>query len=388
MTFEQLYNEIITNKENHLKGNYNCIPFTNFERLEAVIPGIERECITICGAGTSVGKSSLVRDLYINNPIKYLETNKDLDIKLNILYFSLEESKRKIWVSELSKHLYNTHKISVSPNEILSIGRKNTLSVETIEKIKECEKHLEIFNKYVIIEDSPANGTHIYKKVRDFALTIGSYYDENGNFLTPIEIKNVLENKGDTYKKVRGYRTYHPNHYVIVIVDHLSLLSPSQGKSLREEMYDFSSRYAIQIRDRFRFSPVIVQQFAITKETVEYNYSGKTIEEKLEPSIDSFGDMKTSVREANIVMGLFSPNRYGIQKYGGYDISIMEDTFRSLHILKNRSGSANVKIPMFFDGRIGLFYELPIPTEVEKINEIYNYSKKLKQEFKNRVNGK
>lgn len=386
MNFNELYQEIVIQKENHNNNNFNCIPFTNFNRLEAIIPGIEKECYYILGSGTSVGKSSFIRDLFINNPINYIENNKHLDIKLDILYFSLEESKRKILTSELSKDLLYKYKISVSPNEIMSIGRKNTISKEVLEKIKDCEEHINKFNTYVTIYDEPTNGTGIYKRVRDFALKVGYYHYENGEPLNSSDMQSLLSSSDSTvHSKIRGYKMKHPNHYVIVIIDHLSLLQPSQNKTLREEMTDFSTRYALRMRDVFRFTPVVVQQFNLSKENVETNFQGKTIEEKLQPSIDSFGDAKTTVRESNVVLGLFNPNRYKINTFDGYDINILKDHFRTLHILKNRSGIANVKIPMFFTGKTGLFKELPKPDDQE-IHKYYDYAKKLQQELVNKIN--
>lgn len=143
-------------------------------------------------------------------------------------------------------------------------------------------------------------------------------------------------------------------------------------------MVNFSTKYALRLRDKFGFSIVVVQQFSLDKENVEYNYSGKTIEEKLEPSISSFGDAKTTVREANYIYGLFNPSRYGIQQHGGYNIAFMRDNYRSLKILKSRDGISDVQVPLFFNGASDIFKELPKIEDEVNIGKMYKYIERLR----------
>ena len=65
MTFTEIYNKIVTNKKNHEEGNYNCLPFTNMERLEAILPGIEKATYYILTSGTGVKLLSSTLCVYI-----------------------------------------------------------------------------------------------------------------------------------------------------------------------------------------------------------------------------------------------------------------------------------------------------------------------------------
>jgi hypothetical protein len=47
-----------------------------------------------------------------------------------------------------------------------------------------------------------------------------------------------------------------------------------------------------------------------------------------------------------------------------------------LSILKHRDGELGVNIPLYFEGKMNYFEELPLPHEKEKLKEIY---KKLKE---------
>lgn len=131
------------------------------------------------------------------------------------------------------------------------------------------------------------------------------------------------------------------------------------------------------MRDKFGFIPVNVQQQASAKEQVEYNYKGKSIEEKLEPSLDGLGDNKTTQRDANVVLGLFAPDRYSIAEHNGYDISFFRDRYRSMTILKDRDGVSNRKLPLFFNGAVDFFKELPRADDAEGIRRVYEYVNQL-----------
>lgn len=384
MNFKDIYKEIVFNKENHSKGDYNCIPFMGMERLERYLPGIEQATMYLIGASTGIGKSKLCRYLFIHNPIKYVQDNPLQDIKLDILYFSLEESKRKVILAEISKYLYTKHNEVVSIKDIASIGRYNTISSEILLKVKDSEEHVNSFLSKVQIVDNIKNATGIYKYVRDFALSIGTYYDKNENPLSMEEINNIRNAVGQDFKKIDKYKTYNKKHYVIVILDHLSLLQPENGETLWQTMGKMSSNYGLHIRDKFGFTPVFVQQMSAAKEAIEVNFQGKTIEEKLEPSLDSFGDNKTITRDANVVLGLFAPDRYKIQEHNGYDITVFRDMYRSLSLLKSRDGEANKKLPLFFNGAVDFFKELPRQEDKINMKKVYMYIEELKQKQLNK----
>lgn len=378
MNFQDVLNKIKANKENHDKGYYNCIPFLGLNRLERVVPGIEQSTYSIIGSGTGTGKSKLSRFMFIHTPLMYLEQNPLEDIKLNILYFSLEESKEKVILSQISRYLYTKYNKIISVKDLQSVGRYNTLSYEDLKLVEESNSHIDNFLQIVDIQDEIRNPTGIFKYCRDFALKIGTYYNKNNVPLSPEEVNNIKNGIGDDYKKIAYYKTHHPRHYVIILVDHLSLLFSEKGETLRDTMVNFSTKYALRLRDKFGFSIVVVQQFSLDKENVEYNYSGKTIEEKLEPSISSFGDAKTTVREANYIYGLFNPSRYGIQQHGGYNIAFMRDNYRSLKILKSRDGISDVQVPLFFNGASDIFKELPKIEDEVNIGKMYKYIERLR----------
>lgn len=380
MNFKDIYSKIVQNKLNHDNGYFNCIPFMGMERLEKYLPGIEQSTYYLIAAASGVGKSKLARYLFIHNPIMFLENNPDSDIQLDILYFSLEESKEKVILAEVSKYLYTQHKLNLSIKQLSSVGRYNVLSTEDLQKVQQSEEHVNNFLKRVKIFDNVRNATGIYKTVRDFALTIGTYYDKNDTPLTPQEVHNVKIRVGESYKKVSYYKTHNPKHYVIVLIDHISLLQPETGETLWQSMSKMSSNYCLHIRDKFGFIPVVVQQLAADKERIEANFSKADLVQKLEPSLDGLGDNKTIARDVNIALGLFAPDRYKITEHNGYDITRFRDRYRSMNIMKSRDGIANKKLPLFFNGAVDFFKELPKVDELEKMRLVYEHINQLNRE--------
>ena len=380
MNFKDIYSKIVQNKLNHDNGYFNCIPFMGMERLEKYLPGIEQSTYYLIAAASGVGKSKLARYLFIHNPIMFLENNPDSDIQLDILYFSLEESKEKVILAEVSKYLYTQHKLNLSIKQLSSVGRYNVLSTEDLQKVQQSEEHVNNFLKRVKIFDNVRNATGIYKTVRDFALTIGTYYDKNDTPLTPQEVHNVKIGVGESYKKVSYYKTHNPKHYVIVLIDHISLLQPETGETLWQSMSKMSSNYCLHIRDKFGFIPVVVQQLAADKERIEANFSRADLVQKLEPSLDGLGDNKTIARDINVALGLFAPDRYKITEHNGYDITKFRDRYRSMNIMKSRDGIANKKLPLFFNGAVDFFKELPKVDELEKMRLVYEHINQLNRE--------
>lgn len=59
------------------------------------------------------------------------------------------------------------------------------------------------------------------------------------------------------------------------------------------------------------------------------------------------------------MLGLFNPERYGITSHNGYDLNLLKSRYRSLSILKDREGVADKKVPLFFNGAVDFFKELP-----------------------------
>ena len=86
-------------------------------------------------------------------------------------------------------------------------------------------------------------------------------------------------------------------------------------------------------------------------------------------------------------MALFNPYTVGIEKFQGYNIVNLGDSFRNLEILLNRDGEPNINVGLNFIGPCGTFRELPKASEMNKNKEFYAASyQNVKSTFKKEGN--
>lgn len=373
MSFDKTLQEIIDRLQNKEQGYYNCIPFS-LDRLSSVVPGlIQGEYYLVTGSSGSA-KSKITRHMFIHEPYLYVKAHPELDIRFHVLYWSLEENYNKIEKTEMSRLLKRKYGINKGYRDLMSIGPNSSLTWEDVEKLKLLKDEMSEWDKHIKVFDaSNANPTGIMKTIESFAYHIGRYYKSDDTPFTDAEMAEVRQGKGNWIDKVKYYRTDHPRHYVVILIDHVSLISTEQGMSLRDSIELLSKVYLLRARDRFGFIPVIVQQQQSIKEKMQYTSSGSAIEDKVEPSLDALADCTTTQREATIAFGIFNPYRYKIEQHSGYDITIMKDNYRSLKLLKQRDERASVAWPLYFEGESDFFKTLPVAKDEnrELIKKIY-----------------
>ena len=76
-------------------------------------------------------------------------------------------------------------------------------------------------------------------------------------------------------------------------------------------------------------------------------------------------------RDAKVIIGVYSPDRYGFDDYHGYDVRRLRDCFRAMKVLKNRFGPPNKYHHFLFDGATNRFRELPKSQDVDKLEPYY-----------------
>ena len=63
---------------------------------------------------------------------------------------------------------------------------------------------------------------------------------------------------------------------------------------------------------------------------------------KLKPTLDGYGDAKVIARDADLILGLFSPYRHSIRDYEGYNIELFKDNIRFMELIAGREGVVEV----------------------------------------------
>jgi len=293
------------------------------------------------------------------NTIQQIIDNK-LDIRLKIFYFTLEMSKEEKMLSAFANILYIKEGLRISPKDLKSTKADNVLPEEVLEIIKKYEPYFDKIEEIVEFIDDIRHGFGMFNLVRDYALAHGKLH------------KRTIDIEGKVTEVNDYYEPNDPDEYVMVIIDHISLISSEKRNgvqlTLHESMSVLSSDYLIKLRNRFNYIPVVIQQQSAAQESIENKKFNK-----LKPTLDGLADNKLTARDANVILGLFSPFRHEIPDYYGYDITFFKDNIRFLEILGGREGGAGAICPLYFDGAVNYFKELPLPDDNVAISKVRQF---------------
>lgn len=349
-----------------LEGQLNCIP-SPFKRFSEDFIGIEQSCYYTVTSFTKGGKSQFTSYTFIYKPLMFCYfTKADIDIK--ILYFPLEETPERIMQRFISWLLYDFSKgrIRISPRDLRSTTSAVSQEVLDVINTDEIQDILKYFEEHVIFPEEAANPTGIYKYCKSYAKAHGKIYTKT---------KMFKDEFGVEYEKevFDRYEQDNPNEYRLIIIDTINLIDTERGMTLKQSMDKLSEYCAKYLRNRYFFSPIVIQQQAFDQEGNEAFKVGR-----VRPSVAGLGDSKYTSRDSNVVLGLFSPFRFALKEYEGYDISKFKDNIRFLEMIVNRDGEMGGLCPLFFDGAVCQFNELPRPDDQAGLNEVYKYLKNIR----------
>lgn len=332
MIFDQVVDLIEKGKEGRNIG----LPFGNHERLLQYIPNIQKGTYYLLGALSGCGKTSYVDETFVFVPFEYVINNPN--VKLDIIYYSYEIEKRIKIAKAVCRHIFYKHKIIVDVNYILSRG-KNRISTEIFNMVVETRDHFSKLEDILHIKDIPIHPTGVNADLAKF-------YEKQGK----------ISGEGPT----RTYTPHHPNHYVIVVIDHIALSKREQGFSTKENI-DKLSEYMVYNRNLYGTTPVLISQF-----NRDISGTDRVKVNRLLPQNSDFKDSGNPFQDSNIVLALFAPHRMDIPTFDGHKVNILQDRYRALSILKNRDGDTDVIMSMKYIGEVGTFKELPNSSEIDE----------------------
>lgn len=346
------------NFDRGLEGKNQGIPM-GFKRLSSVV-GLRRKVYYLIGGYTGSAKTTLLDDAFVLNPADWFLNHKDeTDIDIKILYFSMERSKDLKIAKWISRYIFMKHGIVISMGEILSWSKK--LGQELHGYVDQAKQYInEILHDVVILHEHPRSPSDVLNIVKKFA------YERGKDVL----VEKILRNGTKFNKTV--YTPYNPNELILVLTDHIGLVSRGveDGKSLGpKETIDKYSENMRYVRDYFGYSPVIVSQFNREIASPLRIKNGDA-----EPMLEDFKQSASTQEDAEIVMSLFDPMRYKCADPSGFDLTRLRDDrgrkkYRSLKVLKNSYGPDDVRIPLALQPEVGYFKELPKLEEMKE--EIY-----------------
>lgn len=366
--FDRVYSNLQSSRDKVLQGGINCIPM-NFPRFSKEFPGIEQKTYAIVTANSKVGKTQITDYMFLYMPVLYAFAHPE-QLNVKILYFTLEMSQEQKYIQFMSFLLYwlSHGKIRVEPKELRSVSKIVDEDVLRILNSDEYKIYFDFFERHVTFIDNIKNPFGIFKICKDYALANGKQHKKT------ITIKN--NKTGEVQENVEiddYYEPDNPDEYVIVILDHMALLTPENGQSLREAMVKLSYEYFVALRNKYHYIIAAVVQQAASQESTE-NFRLN----QLKPSANGLGEAKILSRDCDIMFGLFSPFRHSIPIYEEYDITKFRDNIRFLEIIQAREGGGGCVCPLFFDGGVNFFAELPLPNDKKGLQIAYETIGKLR----------
>lgn len=364
--YNKTLNEIEGKRQRILDGGVNCIP-SPFKRFTEDFCGVEQDTMYCITSFTKGGKSQFCSYTFIYQTIMYSYFAKEkLDFK--ILYFPLEETKERIMQRFMSwlLHHFSKGKIRVSPKELRSTTK--ALDESIVDRLRQFDMQdlLQYFEEHIIFPTESPNPTGIYKYCKQYAEEHGTVHKKK------IKVKDEL----GVLQEVEAFDYYeqdNPDEYRMIIIDTVNLIDTERGMMLKQSIDKLSEYCAKYLRNRYHYSPILIQQQAFESEGNEAFKLGR-----VRPSVAGLGDSKYVSRDADIVLGLFSPIRFGITEYFGYDITVLKDHIRFLEVIVNRNGEMGGILPLWFDGAVCNFKELPKADDKAAIDKVYTYCKNLK----------
>jgi replicative DNA helicase len=315
---------------------------TQIAKVDQYIYGTRQGCYYLYGAESGVGKTTYVREKHIHIPYEtYKRINDPSKLDIEIVDFSLEIS------SEINLGAAITRKIFHDYDKVLSVDKifgwnplAGKLTEEEYRLVRSYDSYFEDFEKKLTVIDEETTPTKFHDTLMQVAKKHGKFTKE-----------------GRWISECGAYAPNNPRLYIIVVVDTINLSDMDSGHESIKSSIDRISRIAVWFRNKCGFTPIIIQQFNAEISAVDRSRYGITT-----PLLRDFEDSKRTTKDANVVFGLYDPQRHVKEDnpiFKGYDISILKSWFRSIHLLKNRNSEPNKVIPLKFDGAVGTFTQLP-----------------------------
>lgn len=369
--FEKIQEENILRRQRIVEGKYNCIPFP-FQRFRKVYPGVEQGKYIIITANQKVGKSKLADYLFIYEPLFYMMDHPELKVK--VIYFSLEMSAKEKYNEFLCHLLSRLDKIHIDTRRLRSVDRPCDPHIFELLESERYQKYIRAYEDMVIFNDTDKNPTGIRKFYRDYAMEHGHM-----NYQT---IETVNESSGEVEERkvldpIKPYTQDDEDEYRIIILDNAANVSTEKNYNTPRDAIEKVSKDGIIAKKQLNYIFVLIQHQAQSQEGIENIKLGR-----MRPTADGLGDNKTTSRDLNCLIGLYNPIKFLSETkqeiYEGYNIKKLSKHCRFLEIIDDRDyGAGGYFCPLFFDGATSTFKELPKPNDTEALEKYYDYIQKL-----------
>ena len=319
---------------------------TGIPKLDKVIGGVQPSRFYTIAAASSVGKSALVLFIMYN-----MLKNIDKKYPVYFLYFSLELPANVLLAKLMSLYCTEEFGVYLTLDDILSF--QNPISDENLDHLKSAKKWIEEISSHLTIVDSRLNCSTLYAESLKFAAKFGVFEEENGK---------------------KRYVANDPNQRLIGVIDHGLLMTPSEGRELKQEI-DMAASYMVTLKNKLNMS-----WFMLMQQNRDASSMDRRKAELSEPTLNDIKQTGAVGDASDVVIQLFYPFREKLATYRGYRIlgdQGLNRWHRSLIISKNRYGIADQVINTWFAGSVGWFKSLPSPDQITDYTRFQNESENI-----------
>lgn len=317
---------------------------TGMPKLDSIIYGIQRTCLYLLASDSGSGKTTAMLDLFVYNLFK----NKD-NKNISILLYSFEMSESAVYAKLLSRYIWDEFRRVITYEDIMSLTK--VISDEDFKLVEKALEWLATITPHFKIYDKEMTPSAIYGTTKEWLRL-------HGEFIT------LGEHKEDYIEKDE-------NQYKLVIIDHVSLITPTNGS--KKASIDLVANYMIYFRNKCNITGVFVQQLNRNSKSFERKTAGFEL-------LDTADLQDTSgvAQAANVIIMIYYPYREKIARVDNYSIQNgLKDRARVFQVVKQRFGKSDVNIVSGFYGEIGMFKELP---PANQISDYSKYTELIKEE--------
>ena len=310
-------------------------------KLELYMDGYLPGTSYLIGAQSGVGKTTFTLYTLVYRPLMDFLSGNNTNRDPYWIMFPLEMTRPQIYAKLISMYIFDTYGEQINFKEIFSRGKNTMLSDNKYDLIVNCDNFLNILDERLIFIDGYLNA---------------SRYEEH--------VKNSLKRFG-TFKN-DSFIPNNPDQVVGVLIDHMSLIRQSSGRTKKEEM-DLISSYSVQFRNKCGIiSPIHVMQF-----NRDSGNSERLKQSLQEPTMSDFKDSGAMYEDSQVVFALYNPFKYKKPNHNGYNIKELQQNYIACILLKSRFGSSDIATSLGFYGDCSYFKELP---RAESITDYQKYT--------------
>ena len=361
---DKVYSKIEENKRNIEEGKINGIPFP-FPKLRNSIPIIQKGFYFLLTAKTKHSKTQIANYIFVYHVLMYAYKHPEFVIP-KILYFNWEEDEETILERFMSFCLYSKTGYRYSPIELNSPDKDRLLPTEVLNELKS-EEYQKIFQFFVDHVEFCSD----IKTTVAIDIKIKSWYREHGTVNYKEAFYKDEAGVTHTTKSADSYTPNNDKEWLFIIFDHASLIQPIQNQTLLTAIGTLSKQ-CVTYKNIYKSVPILIQQQSKELGGLESSKQGR-----VRPDDTFLSDCKSTVNECTHFFGICDPVAFNIPEYLGYPLNKLGHNLRILELIVNRFGQGNQILPLYFDGAVNYFTELPSSKDTQALEVFYKQIEKI-----------